>query len=72
MFATIRNWRLPKSLLVQRILINFSVNIKALHGSAKSTAGGGSTFIAQATIFSAALVLSISQACYASGENLSG
>jgi hypothetical protein len=28
MFATNRNWRSPKSLLVQRILINFSVNIK--------------------------------------------
>jgi hypothetical protein len=35
----------------------------------ESTAGGGSAFIAQVTIYSAALGVAISQTCYATGEN---
>ncbi len=42
---------------------------KALRGSVVPTAGGGSTFIVQVTLYSAALGLAISQACYAMGEN---
>jgi hypothetical protein len=42
---------------------------QALRGSVAPTADGGSTFIAQVTLYSAALGLAISQACYATGEN---
>jgi len=42
---------------------------KSLRGSIVTTAGGGSAFIAQVTIYSAALGVAISQACYATGEN---
>ena len=42
---------------------------KALRGSVEPTEGGGSTFISQVTLYSAALGLAISQACYATGEN---
>ena len=42
---------------------------KALRGSIEPTAAGGSAFIAQVTLYSAALGLAISQACYATGEN---
>jgi hypothetical protein len=42
---------------------------KTLRGSIEPTAGGGSTFIAQVTLYSAALGVAISQACYATGEN---
>ena len=42
---------------------------KTLRGSYEPTAGGGSAFIAQVTLYSAALGVAISQACYATGEN---
>ena len=42
---------------------------KTLRGSIEPTAGGGSAFIAQVTLYSAALGLAISQACYATGDN---
>ena len=42
---------------------------KTLRGSIVPTAGGGSAFIAQVTLYSAALGLAIAQACYATGEN---
>jgi hypothetical protein len=42
---------------------------KTLRGPIEPTAGGGSAFIAQVTLFSAALGVAISQACYATGEN---
>jgi len=42
---------------------------KTLRGSIEPTAGGGSAFIAQVTLYSAALGVAISQACYATGEN---
>ena len=42
---------------------------KSLRGSIVTTAGGGSAFIAQVTLNSAALGVAISQACYATGEN---
>ena len=44
-------------------------NTKTLRGSIKPTAGGGSVFNAQVTLYSAALGLAISQACYATSEN---
>jgi hypothetical protein len=42
---------------------------KTLRGSIQPTAGGGSAFIAQVTLYSVALGVAISQACYATGEN---
>ena len=42
---------------------------KPLRGSIQPTAGGGFAFIAQTTLYSAALGVAISQACYATGEN---
>ena len=42
---------------------------KTLRGSIEPTAGGGSAFISQITLYSAALGVAISQACYATGEN---
>jgi hypothetical protein len=42
---------------------------KTLRGSNEPTAGGGSVFLVQVTLFSAALGVAISQACYATGEN---
>ena len=42
---------------------------KTLRGSIVPIAGGGSALIAQVTLYSAALVLAIAQACYATGEN---
>ena len=41
---------------------------KTLRGSIEPSAGGGSAFIAQVTLYSAALGVAISQACYATGE----
>jgi hypothetical protein len=40
-----------------------------LRGSIESTSGGGSAFIAQVTLYSAALGVAIAQACYATGAN---
>ena len=42
---------------------------KTLRGSIEATAGGGSAFIAQVTLYSAALGVAVSQACYPTGEN---
>jgi hypothetical protein len=42
---------------------------KTLRGSIEPTSGGGSAFIPQVTLYSAALGVAISQACYATGEN---
>jgi len=42
---------------------------KTLRGSIVPTSGGGSAFIAQVTLYSAALGLAIAQTCYATGEN---
>jgi hypothetical protein len=42
---------------------------KTLRGSMERTASGGSAFIAQVTLYSAALGVAISQACYATGDN---
>lgn len=42
---------------------------KTLRGSIEPTAGGGSAFIPQVTLYSAALGVAISQACNATGEN---
>jgi len=42
---------------------------KTLRGSIVPTTHGGSAFIAQVTLYSAAIGLAIAQACYATEEN---
>jgi hypothetical protein len=42
---------------------------KTLRGSIEPTAGGSFAFIAQVTLYSAAMGVAISQACFATGEN---
>jgi hypothetical protein len=42
---------------------------KTMSDSIEPTAGGGSAFIAQVTLYSASLGMAISQACYATDEN---
>ena len=42
---------------------------KTLRGSIEPTAGGGSAFIAQVTLYAVALGVAISQACYATCKN---
>ncbi|MCT0224364.1 transposase family protein [Synechococcus sp. CS-1328] len=42
---------------------------KTLRGSIEPTRGGGSAFIAQVTLYSAALGVAIAQACYATSQN---
>jgi hypothetical protein len=42
---------------------------KNLRGLIEPTAGGGSAFMAQVTLYSTGLGVAISQACYATGEN---
>ena len=42
---------------------------KTLRGSIEATAGGGSSFIAQVTLYSAALGVAISHVCHATGQN---
>ena len=42
---------------------------KMLRDSIEPTTGGGSAYIDQVTLYSAALGVAISQACYATGEN---
>ena len=54
--AAIRDWTIAQILEAQRISI-------------EPTAGGGSAFIAHVTLYSAALGVAISQACYATGNN---
>lgn len=42
---------------------------KTLRGSIEPTSGGGSLFIAQVTLYSAALGVAIAKACYATSED---
>ena len=44
-------------------------NGKPLRGSIEPTSGGGSAFIAQVTLDSAALGVAIAQTCYTTGAN---
>ena len=67
--AAIRDWTIAQIPDGAEGLDQLICDGKALRGSVTPTAGGGSTFIAQVTLYSAALGLAISQACYATGEN---
>ena len=67
--AAIRDWTIAQIPGGAADLDQLICDGKTLRGSIEPTAGGGSTFIAQVTLYSAALGVAISQACYATGEN---
>ena len=67
--AAIRDWTIAQIPGGAADLDQLVCDGKALRGSIEPTAGGGSAFIAQVTLYSAALGVAISQACYATREN---
>ena len=67
--AAIRDWTIAQIPGGATDLDQLVCDGKTLRGSIESTAVGGSTFIAQVTLYSAAHGVAISQACYATGEN---
>ena len=67
--AAIRDWTIAQIPGGAADLDQLVCDGKTLRGSIVPTAGGGSAFIAQVTLYSAALGLAIAQACYATGEN---
>jgi hypothetical protein len=67
--AAIRDWTIAQIPGSAEDLDQPICDGKTLRGSIEPTAGGGSAFIAQVTLYSAALGVAISQACYATGEN---
>jgi len=67
--AAIRDWTIAQIPGGAADLDQLVCDGKTLRGSIEPTPGGGSAFIAQVTLYSAALGVAISQACYATGEN---
>ena len=67
--AAIRDWTIAQIPGGAADLDQLVCDGKTLRGSIEHTPGGGSAFIAQVTLYSAALGVAISQACYATGEN---
>ena len=67
--AAIRDWTIAQIPAGAEDLDQLVCDGKTLRGSIEPTAGGGSAFIAQVTLYSTALGVAISQACYATGEN---
>jgi DDE_Tnp_1-associated len=67
--AAIRDWTIAQVPGGAEDIDQLVCDGKTLRGSIEPTAGGGSAFIAQVTLYSAALGVAISQACYATGEN---
>jgi hypothetical protein len=67
--AAIRDWTMAQIPGGANDLAQLICDGKTLRGSIEPTAGGGSAFIAQVTLYSATLGVAISQACYATGEN---
>jgi hypothetical protein len=67
--AAIRDWTIAQIPGGATELDQLICDDKTLRGSIESTKGGGSAFIAQVTLYSAALAVAISQACFATGEN---
>ena len=66
--AAIRDWTIAQIPGGATDLDQLVCDGKTLRGLIEPTAGGGSAFIAQVTLYSAALGVAISQACYATGE----
>jgi hypothetical protein len=67
--AAIRDWTIAQILGGAVDLDQLVCEGKTLRGSIEPTAAGGSAFIAQVTLYFAALGVAISQAWYATGEN---
>ena len=67
--AAIRDWTIAQIPDGADGLDQLVYDGKAMRGSIERTASGGSAFISHVTLYSAALGLAISQACYATGEN---
>jgi len=67
--AAIRDWTIAQIPGGAADLDQVVCGNKTLRGSIEPTASGGSAFIAQVKLYSAALGVAISQACYATGEN---
>jgi len=67
--AAIRDWSIAQIPGGAADLDQLVCDGKTLRGSIEPTSGGGSAFIAQVTLYSAALGVAIAQACYATGEN---
>jgi hypothetical protein len=76
--AAIRDWTIAQIPGGEADLDQLVCDGKTLRGSIEHTAGGGSAFIAQVTLYSAALSVAYcfaeacdgySQACYATGDN---
>jgi hypothetical protein len=67
--AAIRDWTIAQIPVGAADLDQLACDSKTLRGSIEPTPAGGSAFIAQVSLYSAALGVAISQACYATGEN---
>ena len=67
--AAIRDWTIAQIPGGAADLDQLVCDGKTLRGAIEPTSGGGSAFIAQVTLYSAALGVAIAQACYATGEN---
>ncbi len=70
--AAIRDWTIAQILGSAADLDQLICDGKTLRGSMEPSAGWGSAFIAQVTLYSAALGVAISQACYARAKTMSG
>jgi len=68
--AAIRDWTIAQIPGGAGDLDQLICDGKTLRGSIEPTGGGGSAFIAQVTLYFAALGVAIAQACYATGDNL--
>ena len=66
--AAIRDWTLAQIPGGATGLDQLACDGKTLRGSIEATATGGSAFIAQVTLYSAALGLAIAQGCYATNQ----
>jgi hypothetical protein len=67
--AAIRDWTIAHIPDGAADLDHLVCDGKILTGPVKPTAGGGSEFMAQLTLYSAVLGMAISQACYDTGED---
>ena len=66
--AVIRDWTLAQIPRGATDLDQLACDGKTLRGSIEATGSGGSAFIAQVTLYSAALGLAIAQGCYATNQ----
>lgn len=67
--SAIRDWTIAQISCGTGDLDQLVCDGKTLRGSIEPTSGGGSAFIAQVTLYSAALGMAIAQTCYATVED---